>query len=62
MLGIVIEVKYAHDGDLEKGVEQAIRQIHERHYDAGLHGDGIGKVLKYGIACYRKRCRVKLAE
>ncbi len=57
-LGIVIEVKYAHDGDLEKGVEQALRQIGERHYDTALSKRGIKRVLRYGIACYRKECRV----
>ena len=61
-LGIVIEVKYARDGDLEKGVELALRQIEERHYDEKLLDDGIRKVLKYGIACYKKRCRVALKE
>ena len=60
--GIIIEVKYAHDGDLEKGAAQALRQIEDRHYDEALYDDGIEKVLKYGIACYKKKCRVVLAE
>ncbi len=60
--GIIIEVKYAHDGDLEKGVAQALRQIEERHYDETLFQDGIEKVLKYGFACYKKKCRVALAK
>ena len=60
--GIVIEVKYAHDGDLEKGVRLAMEQINTRHYDAALHERGIRQVLKYGIACFRKECRVALEE
>ena len=61
-LGIVIEVKYARDGDLDKGAELALRQIEERRYDEKLRDDGVEKVLKYGIACYKKRCRVTLGE
>ncbi len=58
-LGIVIEVKYAHDGNLEKGAGQALLQIKERRYDERLYGDGIRKVLHYGIACCRKECRIE---
>ena len=61
-VGIVIEVKYARDGDLDQGVELALRQIEERRYDEKLRDDGVEKVLKYGIACYKKRCRVALRE
>ncbi len=59
-VGIVIEVKYVRDGDLDKGAELALSQIEERHYEEKLLNDGIEKVLKYGIACYRKRCKVVL--
>lgn len=58
--GIIIEVKYAHDGDLDKGVELALQQIEKRRYAEKLRDSGIEKVLKYGIACYKKRCRVAL--
>lgn len=61
-LGVVIEVKYAHDGNLEQGVTEALRQIEERRYADKLHDDGIRNVLKYGIACCKKRCRVALGE
>ncbi len=60
--GIVIEVKYAHDGDLEKGVELALRQIEAQHYAQKLYDDGIRTVLRYGIACYKKQCRVALVR
>ncbi len=60
--GIIIEVKYAHDGDLEKGAELALEQIEKRRYDEKLRENGVEKVLKYGIACYKKRCRVVLKE
>ena len=61
-MGIVIEVKYARDGELEPVAQQALKQIEERRYEDKLHDDGIAYVLKYGIACYRKRCRIVLAE
>lgn len=61
-LGIVIEVKYAQDGDLEKGAKQALKQIREKRYEEKLYDDGIRKVLRYGIACYKKRCCVVLEE
>ena len=61
-LGIVIEVKYARNGNLENEVKKALKQIEDKHYAAKLYDDGIGKVLKYGVACYKKRCKVALTE
>ena len=57
-IGIIIEVKYAHDGNLERSAETALRQIEERHYTDTLYEDGADRILKYGIGCYKKRCRV----
>lgn len=56
--GIVIEVKYAHDEDMEALCREALEQIEEKGYADRLYEDGMRKVLKYGIACYRKECRV----
>ena len=61
-LGIVIEVKYAEDGDLEAAAQEALEQIETKRYDEVFLDDGIEKVLKYGIACYKKRCRAALAD
>lgn len=60
--GIIIEVKYAHDGNLEKSAREALQQIDERHYDAALKKMGKTNAFKYGIACYRKECRVELEK
>lgn len=60
--GIVIEVKYAEDGNLSKACERALAQIEERRYDEVFRENGVDHILKYGIACHRKRCKVKLAE
>ena len=61
-LGIVIEVKYAEDGDFGKGCREAMAQIERMGYVESLLEDGMERVLKYGIACYKKRCRVVLSE
>ncbi len=64
-LGIAIEVKYARgarDEDLDEGVKLALKQIETHHYDEKLREDGVKKVLKYGIACYKKWCRVAVGD
>ena len=61
-MGIIIEVKYAHDGDLDAACAEALKQIEYTRYEAGLEDEGVKNILKYGIACYKKRCRVMLAK
>ena len=58
--GIVIEVKYAADGDLDAACRTALRQIGEKNYCDLLYDDGMKTVLKYGAACYKKRCRIMM--
>lgn len=60
--GIVIEVKYAEDGGLEKACKEALEQIESRRYEEELQEEGIKNILKYGIACYKKRCKVLVAD
>lgn len=59
-IGIIIEIKYAEDGDLEKSCREALRQIEKKQYDAALRKDGIKKIINYGIAFYKKNCKVIL--
>ena len=61
-MGIIIEVKYAHDGDLDAACKEALKQIAYTRYEDDLEDDGVEHILKYGIACYKKRCKVMLAE
>ena len=61
-IGIVIEIKYARDGDLEKGCAEALRQIRAKNYDAVLRRDGMKEIFRYGISFYKKNCKVVLAE
>ena len=58
--GIVIELKYAHDGNLERACREAVEQIGERKYDEGLKRRGMNKIIKYGIAFYEKNCMVDM--
>ncbi len=58
--GIVIEIKYAEDGNLEKACDAAIRQIKGKHYMDGMKDSGVKEVLAYGMAFYKKQCMVKL--
>ena len=60
-VNIVIEIKYAHDGNLEKACGEALRQIEEKQYAAGLQRRGMKRVLKYGIAFCEKECMVAMA-
>lgn len=61
-VGIIIEVKYAEDGDLEAECKKAIDQIEIKSYEEAFLDTDVRKILKYGIACNRKQCRVILAE
>lgn len=57
-VGIIIEVKYAGDGNLDKECIEALKQIEDNDYEETLRNDGIQTILKYGIACHKKRCKV----
>ena len=59
--GIVIELKYADDGNLEKGCREALKQIEERKYAIGLQRKGMKNIIKYGIAFCEKECMVVMA-
>lgn len=61
-IGIVIEVKYSDTDRLEEECVKALKQIENKKYTAALLDDGMTKILKYGIACYKKRCKVMLKE
>jgi hypothetical protein len=58
-IGIVIEVKYPDKSSLETGCREALEQIEKKGYEERLLEDGMTAILKYGIACERKRCMVR---
>ncbi len=57
-IGIVLEIKYAQNGNFEAECREALKQIAETGYTQQLKEDGIQTILKYGIACYKKNCKV----
>lgn len=61
-IGIVIEVKYPDGGDLEAGCAEALAQIEKMGYETALRQDGMDPILKYGIACNRKKCKVSFGS
>ena len=60
-VGIVIELKYADDGNLEKACREALKQIEEKKYVQGLKRRSTKKIIKYGIAFCEKECMVVMA-
>ena len=58
--GIVIELKYAENGDMAAACQKALNQIEEKKYTARLKEDGMRSIIQYGIACYKKDCEVKV--
>ena len=61
-IGIVVEIKYAEDGNLEDACQRALQQIEDKKYEAKLKEDGMRSIIKYGIACYKKECKVKMGD
>ena len=61
-VGIVVEIKYAEDGNLEAACRKALQQIEDKKYEARLKEDGMRSIIKYGIACYKKECKVKMGD
>ncbi|MCI9180298.1 MAG: AAA family ATPase [Lachnospiraceae bacterium] len=57
-IGIVIELKYADDGNLEVACAKALKQIEEKKYAKGLNHRSIKKIVKYGMAFCEKECMV----
>ena len=56
--GMILELKYAQDGNLEQACRKALAQTTEVHYAEILEDQGINEILCYGIAFYKKRCMV----
>lgn len=59
-IGIIIEVKYPDNGNLETGCKNALAQIQKNNYQERLVEDGMEIILHYGIACWKKKCKVEV--
>ncbi len=62
LIGIIIEVKYPDKENLEAGCQKALKQIELMNYAEKLRQDGMITILKYGIACYKKGCKIELGH
>ena len=58
-VGVVLEIKYAEDENLDKYCDEALTQIRDKNYEQSLIDDGMDTIIRYGVACYKKRCRIK---
>lgn len=61
-IGIIIEVKYAENARYSAVCQGALKQIDTDGYTAELEEEGCHTIYKYGIACYKKKCRVVLEK
>ncbi|MCD8370651.1 MAG: ATP-binding protein [Clostridiales bacterium] len=61
-IGIIIEVKYAENENFDAACREAMNQIDQNDYEAELREDEMQIILKYGIACCRKKCRVVMKK
>lgn len=58
---IIMEIKVAETfKGLEAACDKAIKQIIDMEYDSWAPEDGYTEVLDYGIAFFRKRCKIKV--
>lgn len=57
-VGMVIELKYANDGNLEAACKDALKQIEDKKYALGMQRGGMKKIICYGMAFYEKECMV----
>ena len=57
--GIIIELKSVGSlSELDRACERAMSQIHDRRYDQYLRNEGRNDIWAYGIAFFKKRCKV----
>ena len=56
--GIIIELKYAENASFDTACREALKQINDQNYSEKLIDDGMTIIRKYGIACYKRRCKV----
>lgn len=61
-LGVIIEVKYAENGRFSAALDEGMRQINDKNYIELLKSHSVGRIFKFAVACYIKRCQVRFEE
>lgn len=59
-IGLILEIKYAENGDLEQSCENALKQISNKKYADIFYDEDLHTIRKYAISCYKKRCKIML--
>ena len=58
---VIMELKVSETyKGMENACDTAMQQIEEKKYDSSLPEEGYTDVLLYGIAFFRKQCRIKV--
>lgn len=60
--GCIMEVKYAEARAFDTACSQAMRQIEDGGYMTVLKQENMKTIHKFGIACYKKTCKVVYAH
>lgn len=61
-IGRIIKVKYAEDGQYDQACAKAMKQIEDDGYAEALRQDGMKAIHKYGVACYKKSCKISYCQ
>lgn len=60
--GCLFEVKYAEEGRFGTACKKALEQIKNKEYITTLEQDGMDIIYCYGVACYKKKCKIELIK
>ena len=61
-IAIIVEVKYAENKQFDAACRNALKQIQQNEYVEQLQEEEFSIILQYGIACYKKQCRVMVRK
>lgn len=57
-IGCAIELKYAENGAFDTACAEALEQISRKNYTDYLKQEGMETIFSYGVACFKKTCKV----
>lgn len=60
--GIIIEVKYAENDNLDSECGRAFRQIEQNKYTDIFRNSDVDEFYMYAVSCYKKHCRVQMRK
>lgn len=58
---VILELKVSDTfKEMEQKSQEALNQIESKRYDANLAEDGYTETIRYGIAFFKKKCRIRM--